>query len=145
MPLGVLRTVCELGRQGHDSGGRAGSLLEGEGKSIPFMKAGEMQERVKGVSFYILTNSMKLYGPGCIQYQGMLEQDAERIGSGFYVLPGSVHEVIIVPSDKCRLETARELKNIVKSINGTQLPEYDMISDSVYYYNREEHSFAVTA
>lgn len=99
----------------------------------------------RGISFYVLTNPMKLYGAACILYKGMLEQVAERIGFGFYVLPSSVHEVIIVPADKCRPETAQELKMIVTSVNGTELPECDILSDSVYFYNRKEHSFTIAA
>lgn len=105
----------------------------------------EFAPEKRGMPFYVLTNSMKLYGAGCILYNGMLEKVAERIGFGFYVLPISVHELIIVPSDQCRPETVQELKGIVKFINDTELPECDILSESVYYYDRKEHLFMVEA
>ncbi len=106
---------------------------------------GEYDGDGKGLSFYVLTNSMKLYGAGCILYKGMLESVAERIGFGFYVIPSSVHEVIIIPSDECSRKTAGELKCLLASVNGTELSECEILSDSVYYYNRKEHHFAVAA
>lgn len=49
---------------------------------------------------YVLTNCLNLYGAGCILYEGVLEKEAERLKSGFYVLPSSVNEVIIVPAGR---------------------------------------------
>ncbi len=108
----------------------AGGETAGDGKVRPF---------------YVLTNSMKLYGAGCILYKGMLENVAERIGFGFYVIPSSVHEVIIIPADECSQKTAGELKALLASVNGTELSECEILSDSVYYYNRSEHHFATAA
>ena len=75
----------------------------------------------------------------------MLENVAERIGFGFYVIPSSVHEVIIIPADECSQKTAGELKALLASVNGTELSECEILSDSVYYYNRSEHHFATAA
>ncbi len=108
----------------------AGGETAGDGKVRPF---------------YVLTNSMKLYGAGCILYKGMLENVAERIGFGFYVIPSSVHEVIIIPADECSRKTSGELKALLASVNGTELSECEILSDSVYYYNRSEHHFATAA
>ena len=38
-------------------------------------------------------------GASVIQYPGFMEQAAEKIGGDFFVLPSSIHEVLIIPDD----------------------------------------------
>lgn len=103
----------------------------------PGIKAGE-QNRTDCENMpqmYVLTNSRALYGAGCFIYDGLLEKLADDLGSGFYVLPSSVHEVLLYPSsDKGE---AAALKEIVTEINRTELEEEEILIDAVYYYNRE--------
>lgn len=97
----------------------------------------------KTPSLYILSNEQKLYGAGCMLYEGVLEQAAEAIGSGFYVLPSSVHEVLLYPSDRnCRKE-ADALSALVSEINRSDaLREEDVLTDGVYYYDRNRHELS---
>ena len=65
----------------------------------------------------------------------MLKDFSEKIGEDIYVLPSSVHEVILVPAgagaDK------ESLREIVTDINRTQVAEDEVLADSVYYYSRK--------
>ena len=38
-------------------------------------------------------------GASVIQYPGFMEQAAEKIGGDFFVLPSSIHEVLLIPDD----------------------------------------------
>ena len=39
----------------------------------------------------VLTNSKRVHGAACILYPGVLDEVAQEIGSGFFILPSSVH------------------------------------------------------
>ncbi len=85
---------------------------------------------------YILTNKLKLYGACCILYKNLLEEFANKVGSDIYIIPSSVHEVLLVPeSDAYNGEYLTEL---VQEVNTTQLSPDEVLSDHVYRYCRAE-------
>ncbi len=87
------------------------------------------------VPMYVLTNQQKFYGAACMLYPGMLKAFAEKMEQDFYILPSSVHEVILVPAGSQNNQEA--LCEIVTEINRTQVAEDEVLADSVYYYDRE--------
>ncbi|MBD5464053.1 MAG: hypothetical protein HDR24_13540 [Lachnospiraceae bacterium] len=85
---------------------------------------------------YVLTNKQKLYGAACMLYPGVLKTFAEKIQRDFYILPSSIHEVILVPADA---DTDKEaLHEIVTEINRTQVAEEEVLADSVYFYSKNK-------
>lgn len=86
------------------------------------------------IPMYVLSNEQKLYGAACILYPGVLKKFAEKMGQDFYVLPSSVHEVILVPTEAGTDQES--LLEIVTDINRTQVAEDEVLADSVYYYER---------
>jgi hypothetical protein len=96
-----------------------------------------------GACMYVLTNTEKVYGAACIFYDGLLEDVAEKLGCGFYILPSSIHQVIIIPSCVCEPEYSMQLKRMVTAINLKEAPKQDILSDSIYYYNKEEKQFSI--
>ena len=85
---------------------------------------------------YVLSNFSRLYGAGVILYDGVLENCAKVLGGSFYILPSSVHEVIIVP-DEGQM-TKENLEAMVREVNATQVEEQELLSDYVYYYSISE-------
>lgn len=83
---------------------------------------------------YVLSNSTKQNGAACILYPNLLKRFAAGKNENFYILPSSVHEVILVP-DRGEEEPGR-LKDMVREVNTTQVEEEEILSDAVYYYNR---------
>ena len=86
------------------------------------------------VPMYVLTSQSKMDGAGVLARDGVLEKIGELIGSNFYVLPSSIHEVLIVP-DNGNMQT-KELEDMVKEVNATQVAPEDLLSDKVQYYDR---------
>lgn len=82
---------------------------------------------------YILTNTEKNYGAASMIYPHILEMVGEIIHEDFYVLPSSVHEVIIVPKSKKIDE--KEMNAMIVEINATQLEPEDVLSDHAYLYS----------
>ena len=48
---------------------------------------------------YVATVPDKVHGAGVIAYQDFMDQAAERLGGDFFVLPSSIHEVLLVRDD----------------------------------------------
>ena len=86
-----------------------------------------------GVPMYVLTNVQKSLGAACILYRDMLKTCADRFGEAFYVLPSSVHEVILVPASA--VENQKELIAMVRDINQTQVRDTEILSDNIYLYS----------
>ncbi|WP_029324743.1 DUF5688 family protein [Butyrivibrio sp. AE3004] len=81
--------------------------------------------------FYVLSNERNCYGAASLLIKSQMDSIAEKIGD-YYILPSSVHELIIIPDDG-RMQ-ARELVAMVKEVNMTSVSEQDKLSDSVYRY-----------
>lgn len=88
----------------------------------------------KKIPMYVLTNRQKLYGAACMLYPEVLKKFAEKMRQDFYVLPSSVHEVILVPASAGTDQES--LREIVTDINRTQVAEDEVLADSVYFYSR---------
>ncbi|XBX09338.1 DUF5688 family protein [Enterocloster clostridioformis] len=87
------------------------------------------------IPLYVLTNQNKENGAGVLARDGVLEKVGTLIGSNFYVLPSSVHEVLIVP-DYGNM-TLAELETTVREVNDTQVLPEERLSYKVQYYDRE--------
>lgn len=84
---------------------------------------------------YILSNSLRSYGAACIAYPHILEMIGEILQTDYYVLPSSVHEVIIVPFSPGL--DSRELDEMVREINVTQVAAEEVLSSHVYLFKRD--------
>ncbi|MCI8299662.1 MAG: hypothetical protein HFI69_04810 [Lachnospiraceae bacterium] len=91
----------------------------------------------ESVPMYVLTNSQQYFGAACILYPNALQEISENLKDNLYILPSSIHEVILVPASLA--ENPVELSQIVREVNLTEVAPEEILSDSVYYYQREEN------
>ena len=68
-------------------------------------------------------------------YGDVLKDFANKKGTDMYILPSSIHEVILLPSD--RINDPTKLLSMVHDANTTVVSIGDVLSDSVYYYDRK--------
>ena len=89
-------------------------------------------DRYEGL--YLLTNRQKMFGAASILYENALETVRDFFGSGFYILPSSIHEVILIPERMTK--DPEKLKELVICVNSLPqcLTEGDFLSDHVYIY-----------
>lgn len=85
---------------------------------------------------YVLSNRLRSYGAAAVLYEGRLEAIGVYLKSNYYVLPSSVHEVIIIPEKAAAGK--EELSAMVAEINRTQVDAEEVLSDRAYYYDRIE-------
>lgn len=88
---------------------------------------------------YVITNSDRLHGAAAVFYPDMMEQASRELGGSFFLLPSSIHEVILLPDDG-QMKTS-ELKQMVSDINATQVLPKEQLTDSVYHYDAESRTF----
>ena len=93
-------------------------------------------DRKERCPLYVLTNRLQLYGAGCMLYDGVLETFATARGCDLYVLPSSVHEVLLMPvSEKFSKE---ELDEMILQVNREHVSREDILSDHVYRYSLKD-------
>ena len=71
------------------------------------------------------------------EYQGeTIKEFASKVGSDLYIIPSSVHEVLLLPNN---IEYDKDyLTDLVKEVNSGELSTEDILSDHVYYYSRKD-------
>lgn len=84
---------------------------------------------------FVMTNEKSMFGAVSMVFDEELERFSDRIGNSFYILPSSVHEVILVPD--CKEFNVEYFANMVKEINETQVEATEVLSDSIYFYDKE--------
>lgn len=97
-------------------------------------------ERVDdGYPMTVVSNARRFNGAGAIFYPGVMEQLEKEMKGDYFVLPSSVHEVIIVPDNG--LYDSKELAKMVNEVNSKEVPTRDQLSGNVYHYDAKNKVF----
>ena len=111
-------------------------MLEGCNEALPEELRQEFTGERRRTPMYVLTNKQKLLGAACMLYPLIIRDFADKMDKDIYILPSSVHEVILLPFSE---DISKEsLVEMVTEINSTQVDEYEVLADSVYYYRRSK-------
>ena len=92
---------------------------------------------------YILGNSNRVNGASVINSTKVLGKLAKSINDNLYVLPSSIHEVIVIPASF--VEDESYLKDMIRCVNDTKVQPNERLSYSLYYFDRETKKVAVAA
>ena len=85
---------------------------------------------------WILTDNERHYGDTVMVYPEMMEQISEKLGYDFYIIPSSVHELILVKKDA--VISTEALKEMICEVNENEVDATEILSDHPYYYDREK-------
>ena len=88
---------------------------------------------------YVATVPDKVQGASVLAYQNFMDDAAEKLGGDFYILPSSIHEILLV-KDNGQFDRAA-LEQMVREVNATQVAPEDKLTDSVYHYDSKEKIF----
>lgn len=86
---------------------------------------------------FVLSNDHAMQGASLITLPDLLDQIGDILQDDFYILPSSLHEVIIVPQNTQM--TLDELSEMVHSVNESQVAAEDLLSDKVQHYDTKSH------
>ena len=98
------------------------------------------EKRVMEEEIYVLTNSRGYLGAAAMLYEGVLERFSARVGADLYILPSSIHEVILLPFQGQKKEFLQEM---VEEINKKEVPCSDILSNRVYQYSKKSGTIIV--
>lgn len=101
----------------------------------------EEQTLLKEIPMYVLSNKERIFGATGLLYDRVLSSAGKRLGDDFYVLPSSVHEVILVPDHVAGSE--KELRTMVHEVNHTQVEPEEVLSENIYHYDRKKHCLSI--
>ena len=88
------------------------------------------------VPMYILTSESRCFGASAMLYDNVFSEFDGLIEEDLFVLPSSVHEVIVTPAPGGF--SGFELEHMVTEINKECVPDYEVLSNRVYCYDREK-------
>ena len=97
---------------------------------LGYEKGDELDESLE---MYVLSNEKMHYGAGMVMNQDVQKLLGSKIEGDYYVLPSSVHEVLIL-ADKSKADIDG-LTALVQEINQTVVSQSDILSDKVQHYS----------
>ena len=86
------------------------------------------------IDMYIMSNRDKYLGAAVMLNTSCLENFVKAQGCGCFVIPSSIHEVILIPERE--FVNAGVLKLLLRDINASEVDSPDYLSDQLYYFDR---------
>lgn len=108
---------------------------------------GEMQKQAlepmgqEPIPMHVLTNDRCYFGACCILYPDVLKELSDKLGDNLFLLPSSIHEVILVPASSAKEPAA--LRETVHEVNITEVAQDEILSDSIYFYDRKTNQVSL--
>lgn len=94
------------------------------------------------IPLFVMSNGDYMNGASVILYKDVLKEFAECMEHNLYILPSSIHEVIILLDDGYA-KSPQELEKMVRETNRLVVDREEVLSDHVYYYDREKDEIRI--
>lgn len=101
--------------------------------TISFWPLSELSPATQGVPLYYLGNEAGEYGATAVLYPDVLLNVRERLGDDYYILPASVHELLILKKQDLPLNV-KALRDLVKDMNQNVLKPEDILGNEVFEF-----------
>lgn len=112
---------------------------EAEGGLIDGMSIAELDNCSRDPdNMFVLSNNKQMFGAGTIIYPGVLERIGKALETDYFILPSSIHEVIILPVNVC--DSSNSINSMIQSINEDMLSREEILSDHAYLYQISDKS-----
>lgn len=97
----------------------------------------EPQDIVEDIpeTLFILSNETRQFGAISMLYPEVLKEFCEeKMIGGVFVIPSSIHEVLLMIADKNKADVGY-IKQMIKEVDNENVSEVERLSDSLYYYD----------
>ena len=95
----------------------------------------EMLSDYENEAMFVLTNESRHHGTSALVCPEVMNKISELIPGGFYILPSSIHESLII-SKECGM-SAKDLGQMVRDVNREMVSREEVLSDRVYEYDKD--------
>jgi len=89
----------------------------------------------------VVSSESKVHGAVHIFNDEMLEELAQEFKDGFYVIPCSIHEILILTQQLG--PSANEIIDMIHQVNETELRADEVLSNSLYTYDANEKTLKI--
>lgn len=90
---------------------------------------------------YVATNRHNFMGANLLMNNSFLYAIAEKLQESFYIIPSSVHELLVLPA--CQVQDVEELNLVIQDINDTEVILANRLSYTLYYYDCTTHKVSI--
>ena len=84
-----------------------------------------------------------MLGASALFLPDVQKQIADTLGSGYYVMPSSIHEVLVVPDRED--VSPRQLGQMVKDVNSAMVQPEEQLGNRVLHYNAMQGKLVIAA
>ena len=96
---------------------------------------------------WVLSNEEGFNGAASILYPNVCDDIFEVVGKNYFIIPSSIHELIVVPDnegtegDELWNNKCNQLRDMIHQVNESEVPEAEILSENLYYYNAFDKVF----
>lgn len=94
------------------------------------------------IPLFVMSNGDYMNGASVMLYKDVVKDFARYMEHDLYILPSSIHEVIILLDDEY-VKSPEELQRMVRETNRIVVDREEVLSDHVYYYDRKKDEFRI--
>lgn len=91
---------------------------------------------------FVITTKDKKLGACCLACPEVIGTAIDKMGFDCYILPSSIHEVILVEK-KGNANEIEELRDMVNQVNRQSVPANEILSDQVFQYNSKTRKIEI--
>ena len=94
------------------------------------------------IPLFVVSNGDYMNGASVMLYKDPLRDFANYMGHDLYILPSSIHEVILLLDDEY-VQSSEELRVMVRETNRMVVDQEEVLSDHIYHYDREKDEIRI--
>ncbi len=93
---------------------------------------------------YAISNKEGRYGAVYMMNYVLMEQISKELGGDFYILPPSIHGIIVIgiedetDSEERHIDAIMHLKEMVIEVNKSEVPLEDVLTNTIYKYDSKK-------
>ncbi|MCX4318385.1 MAG: DUF5688 family protein [Lachnospiraceae bacterium] len=107
-------------------------------KMMPGMVPPELKDTVP---LYAMSNSSNLHGASAMLYPEYIQEFAVEKECDFYILPSSIHEILLMPAEEGI--NPQDLTLMICDVNRKHVQKDEILSYHPYYYSREKQEITM--
>lgn len=111
-------------------------LLPGKVRHIKDLLEGFAVPWIKNIEMYAVSNEKNIMGAASILEPEIMDALAKNFGNTYYVIPSSIHEVLVVSENMAK---DKNMQKMIAEVNGSQLWPDEILGDKPYIVDAVEH------
>ncbi len=92
------------------------------------------------IPMFVITNPKRFNGAAAMLYNSCFSDLAEKFGDDLYILPSSIHEVLVIPAGNREPD---DLRDMVCLINASEVAGDEVLSNNVYRYSSKDRILSI--